>query len=187
MRLLSLLRADAERQLYFAGERGPASPLRLARATASPRFAPVLLYRLSHWCASHRLRPVGKALSTANFVLFGLEIGLDCAIGPGLYLPHTQGTVLGARRIGANAVIYHGVTVGAKTPDLDYDPEKRPTIEDGVLLGAGAKVLGPVTVASGAVVAANAVVVRSVQERTTVAGIPAAPVDVTKVGREGAR
>jgi serine O-acetyltransferase len=108
-----------------------------------------------------------------NFVMFGLEIGLDCEIGAGLYFPHTSGTVIGARRIGTNAVIYHNVTLGAKEPDLAYDPSKRPEVGDGVFLGSGAKILGGVTLGHGAVVAANAVVLDSVPDRAVVGGIPA--------------
>jgi serine O-acetyltransferase len=108
-----------------------------------------------------------------NFVLFGLEIGMDCEIGPGLYFPHTSGTVIGARRIGANAVIYHNVTLGAKEPDLAFEPGKRPEVGDDVFLGSGAKILGGITLGNRAVVAANAVVVHSVPEGAVVAGIPA--------------
>jgi serine O-acetyltransferase len=172
--LLGLLKADAARQLHFAGVPGAEiGTLRLLRMLPSPRFVPVVLYRVAYWCGRNHLRPIGKLFSMTNFVMFGLEIGLDCEIGAGLYFPHTSGTVIGARRIGTNAVIYHNVTLGAKAPDLAYDPSKRPEVGDGVFLGSGAKILGGVTLGHGAVVAANAVVLDSVPDRAVVGGIPA--------------
>ncbi len=174
MSLLALLKADAARQLHFAGvKEAEIGTLRLLQMLPSPRFVPVVLYRVAHWCGGHRLRPLGKLFSMTNFVMFGLEIGLDCEIGPGLYFPHTSGTVIGARRIGANAVIYHNVTLGAKEPDLAYDPSRRPEMGDDVFVGSGAKVLGGITLGHRSVVAANAVVLHDVPEGAVVAGIPA--------------
>lgn len=175
--LIALLKADAARQLHYAGRPNAAvGSFTLLRMLPSPRFVPIVLYRIAYWCATHRLRPLGKALSLTNFVVFGLEIGLTCEIGPGLYFPHTLGTIIGARRVGMNAVIYHGVTIGAKEPDLAYHPEKRPEIGDDVLIGSGAKVLGGIVVGDRAVVGANAVVVHSVPADTSVGGIPARPI-----------
>ena len=175
MNLLGELRADVARQHHFLGH--PIDPEEVgigavARAFFSPRFMPVALFRLGHACASHHMRPIGKVFSLLNFVLFGLEIGVDCKIGPGLYFPHTSGTVLGAHSIGSNAVIYHNVTVGAKVPDLAFNGSVRPRIGDNVFLGAGAKVLGPVRVGDDVVVAANCVVVKDVPAGSLVAGVP---------------
>jgi serine O-acetyltransferase len=108
-----------------------------------------------------------------NFAVFGLEIALDCPIGPGLYFPHTSGTVIGARCIGANAVIYHNVTLGAKVPDLANDGTLRPEVGDGAFLGAGCKVLGPVILGNNVTVGANAVVLKSFPSDSLVGGIPA--------------
>lgn len=174
MTFWTLLKADAARQCLFAGrEAAQMSPALLLRVCLSPRFAPVLCFRLASWCAAHQLRPLGKLFSLLNVAVFGLEIGLDCAIGPGLFLPHTSGTVLGARSIGRNAVIYHNVTVGAKVPDLAFRPELRPELGDDVLLGAGCKVLGGIVLGNRVVVGANAVVLQDVPAGCLVAGIPA--------------
>lgn len=174
MTLISLLKADAERQFHYAGRKVDKVALgALLKVCFSPRFLPVLLFRLGSWCAAHHLRPLGKVLSLINFLVFGLEIGLDCPIGPGLYFPHTSGTVIGARRIGANAVIYHNVTLGAKIPDLSYDPGLRPEIGDGAFLGAGCKILGGITLGDGVTVGANSVVLKSVPSGCLVGGIPA--------------
>ncbi len=169
-----LLKADVERQLFYTGRQGKAVTfLTMISACLSPRFIPVLLFRLGAWCAQHHLRPVGKLFSLLNFTLFGLEIALDCQIGPGLYFPHTSGTVIGARRIGANAVIYHNVTIGAKVPDLANDGSLRPELGDGVFLGAGCKILGPIALGDGVTVGANAVVLKSFPAGCLVGGIPA--------------
>lgn len=174
MTLLGLLKADVARQLHFAGrECARVGAWDFLRVLLSPRFLPVLHYRLAYWCATHHLRPLAKILSLLNFVVFGLEIAVSCEIGPGLYFPHTQGTVIGAARVGKNAVIYHGVTLGAKTPDLMYRDDLRPTVGDDVLLGSGAKILGGIVVEDGAIVGANAVVLETVPAHTVVGGIPA--------------
>src|SRR5262249_39706669 len=126
------LHADLRRQhelLHGRPESGP----RLLTGLLSPRFAPVLLYRLSHWAYVHHLSPIAKLISLINFTVFGIEIAVRCPIGPGLYFPHTQGTVIGALRIGRNATIYHGVTLGAKEMDLGYTPDARPIVLDDVV------------------------------------------------------
>ena len=100
--------------------------------------------------------------------IFGLEVAGSTTIGGGLYLPHTQGTVIGAASIGENAIIYHNVTLGAKLIDVGFDPSTRPVLGSNVLIGSGAKVLGPVEIGDGCVIGANAVIVRSVSPYTSV-------------------
>ncbi|MCT7307327.1 MULTISPECIES: serine O-acetyltransferase [Ralstonia] len=108
-----------------------------------------------------------------NFVVFGIEIAARCEIGPGLYFPHTQGTVIGAWSIGKNAVIYQGATLGAKELDFAYSEVSRPRLDDNVTIGAGAKVLGGVRLGHGARVGANAVVITSIPEGALAVGVPA--------------
>ena len=86
---------------------------------------------------------------------------------------HTQGTVIGAANIGSNVTIYHQVTLGARDIDFTYTLSQRPIVEDGVVIGVGAKVLGGVTLGSGCVIGANAVVVKDVPSRHVAVGIPA--------------
>jgi len=177
MRLKDLLFADLARQYHFAGRTDRQPTLaRLCIAAFSPRFTPVVIFRLAHWLFQHKLSPLAKVLSLVNFVLFGLEIAVRCEIGPGLYFPHTQGTVIGALRIGSNATIYHNVTFGAREIDLEYSTTSRPVVGDNVTVGAGAKVLGNVVLGDNSRVGANAVVVDNVAADTTVVGIPARPV-----------
>ncbi len=174
MNLKQTLLIDLERQYYFEGtpDRLP-TVRRLLLSTFSPRFAPIVLYRLANDCFQRRLTVIARVLSFLNFVLFGLEIAMRCEIGEGLYLPHTVGTVIGAQRIGKNAVIYHNVTFGAKEVDIGYHNDQRPIVGDNVIVGSGAKVLGGITVGNNVVIGANAVVINSVPDNVTVGGVPA--------------
>jgi len=178
--LLGLLRADLLRQWTLAHGSNVHSPsvLRLVLIIVSPRFQPVLLCRLAYQCDRLGLSPIAKAFSFLNFLLFGIEIATRCPIGPGLFLPHTQGTVIGALSIGANATIYQGVTLGAKEVDFHYSEASRPIIGDGVIIGSGAKVLGGVTIGDRVRIGANAVVNRSAKADTLLVGVPAKQIDI---------
>ena len=112
-------------------------------------------------------------VSLVNFFAFGIEISIRCPIGPGLFLPHTQGTVIGAWRIGTNATIFQGVTLGAKDIDFAYSVTSRPTVGDNVTIGSGAKVLGGVQLANRTRVGANSVVLSDVPEGALAVGAPA--------------
>lgn len=171
--LRRLLAMDARRHRELLGGRPDVSLPRLCLSMLSPRFAPVLLYRLAYASQRCRLSPLAKVFSLLNFMFFGIEIAVACRIGPGLFFPHTQGTVIGAYSIGKNAVIYQGVTVGARDLDFTYDEQHRPVLGDGVMLGAGAKVLGGIQLGEGVTVAANAVLLMSVPNHSVVGGIPA--------------
>lgn len=98
---------------------------------------------------------------------------MRCPIGPGLFLPHTHGTVIGAERIGRNVTIYQGVTLGAREVDFAYGRGTRPVVEDGVIIGSGAKVIGGITLGSGSRIGANSVVLASVPVGALAIGIPA--------------
>ena len=177
-RLVSYLAADLRRtRVVLHGTSDGVSGLRLWLGALSPRFLPVLLCRLAHGLYRLKLGPVAKVVSMLNFFLFGIEIAVRCPIGKGLFLPHTQGTVIGAWCIGENVTIFQGVTLGAKEIDFSYLESSRPTVEDGVTIGSGAKVLGGLTLGSGSRVGANAVVLRDVAPGLLVVGIPAKSVD----------
>ncbi|MDQ8030982.1 serine acetyltransferase [Bordetella genomosp. 1] len=179
--LRALLRADLvrQRELFAAG-----NTRRLWLSALSPRFAPVLLCRLAQCSDRAGLGPLAKVFSLLNFMVFGLEIAPRCDIGPGVFFPHTQGTVIGAQRIGANAVIYQGVTLGARDLDFTYDAAHRPVLGDNVMCGAGAKILGGITVGNNVTVGANSVLLMSVPDRVVVAGIPARVVRGSPEGTE---
>lgn len=173
-RLLTYLAADLQRaRVLLNGEADGAFGLRLWMGMFSPRFVPVLLCRLAHSFYRLNLGFLAKTLSLLNFFLFGIEIAVRCRIGKGLFLPHTQGTVIGAWSIGENVTIFQGVTLGAKELDFSYDESSRPTVASGVTIGAGAKVIGGVVLGSESRVGANAVVLGDVAPGSLVVGIPA--------------
>lgn len=172
--LKSLLFADLERQLNPTGPAGSAPTMRrLLFRLLHPRFLPVLLCRTSRSAMLAGLSPLAHLLSYANQVLFGIEISPRCEIGPGIFFPHTSGTVIGASKIGKGATIFQGVTLGAREIDMAYDYSLRPQLGDHVVIGAGAKVLGGITLGDNVKVGANAVLLRSIPANQTVAGIPA--------------
>lgn len=172
--LLSYLAADLRRARFVLHD-GPddVSGLRLWLGIFSPRFVPVLLCRLAYCFYRMKLGPVAKLMSLLNFFLFGIEIAVRCPIGKGLFLPHTQGTVIGAWAIGENATIFQGVTLGAKELDFSYRESSRPIVQDGVTIGSGAKVLGGLTLGLGSRVGANAVVLNDVAPGLLAVGVPA--------------
>lgn len=173
-RLSTWLAADLAAAHRLAhGAAAPRCGLRLWLGLLSPRFVPILNCRLAYFFHVHRLGVVARLFSMLNFFLYGIEIAVRCPIGPGLFLPHTHGTVIGALRVGANATIYQGVTLGAREVDIGYDEHARPIIEDDVVIGSGAKVLGGITIGRGARIGANAVVVRSVPAGALAVGVPA--------------
>lgn len=173
-KLLSYLAADLRRaQMVMHGTADGISNLRLWLGVLSPRFVPVLLCRLAHWFYRLKLGPVAKLVSLLNFFLFGIEIAVRCPIGKGLFLPHTQGTVIGAWSIGEQATIFQGVTLGAREVDFSYQESSRPTVCDGVTIGSGAKVLGGLILGSGSRIGANSVVLQDVPANSLAVGAPA--------------
>jgi serine O-acetyltransferase len=140
----------------------------------NPRFTPVLIIRLARYCLLTRwVSPLAHFLTWLNVLLFGLECTARCKIGPGLLLPHTNGTVIGASLIGENSTIFQGVTLGATTIDLSFDIEKRPVLGNHVTIGTGAVVLGGVKIGNRATIGANAVVLDSIPDGAVAVGIPA--------------
>lgn len=170
VKLRDYLDADWARLHEFGGQ--PSHPRRW-RDNFSPRFAPVFLLRIAQRLHQKKARRLAKAFSFLNFLIFGLEVPARLEIGPGLVLPHTHGTILGARRIGRNVTIYQQVTLGAKIADFAYDPEQRPDVADGALITAGAKIIGPVRIGKNAYVGANAVVISDVPDGHLAVGVPA--------------
>lgn len=163
-------------------ERDPAARSFWEVMTCYPGFHALTLHRLSHWLWGHRLRWLARLLSHLSRMLTGIEIHPGATIGRRVFIDHGMGVVIGETAVIADeCTLYHGVTLGGTS----WNKGKRhPTLERGVVIGAGAKVLGPITVAEGAKVGSNAVVVRDVPAGTTAVGIPAR---IVEPGREAAR
>jgi serine O-acetyltransferase len=183
LRLHALLDEDWRRLLEFSGQ--PLRPRRW-RDGFSPRFASVALIRYAQRLHARGFRRLAKSASLVNFIIFGIEVPPRLAIGPGLVIPHTHGTIIGAGHVGRNVTIYQQVTLGAKLADFNFDLAQRPHICDRVIITAGAKILGPVRIGEGAVIGANAVVLCDVPPMSVAVGIPARILKRTDVGEEGA-
>lgn len=170
LKLKQYLDADWARLCSLLGT--PGRPLNLSSYFA-PRFAPVTLLRCAQVAHYRGHRRMAKLFGLANFILFNLEVPARLQIGPGIVLPHPQGTVLGAGKIGANVTIFHQVTLGGKIADFEYDTKKRPFVGDNVTISVGAKILGPIHLGDGCVIGANAVVIYDVPPASIAVGIPA--------------
>jgi serine O-acetyltransferase len=130
----------------------------------------VIIYRLTHLLWSYKLFWLARFISTFARWVTGIEIHPGAVIGRRFFIDHGMGVVIGeTAEIGDDCMMYHGVTLGGTS----WDKEKRhPTLKDGVVIGAGAKILGPITLGYNVRVGSNSVVVRSVDDNDTVVGIP---------------
>ncbi len=135
-----------------------------------PGFHAMLFYRFSHWLWTNQLFFLGRFVSHLGRFLTGIEIHPGAQIGRSFFIDHGMGVVIGeTAEIGDNCTLYHGVTLGGTS----WAKEKRhPTLGDNVVVGSGAKILGPFTVGANSKVGSNSVVVKEVPERATVVGIP---------------
>jgi len=130
----------------------------------------VIIYRLTHLLWGYKLFWLARFISTFARWFTGIEIHPGAVIGRRFFIDHGMGVVIGeTAEIGDDCMMYHGVTLGGTS----WDKEKRhPTLKDGVVIGAGAKILGPITLGLNVRVGSNSVVVRSVDDNDTVVGIP---------------
>ncbi len=141
-----------------------------------PGVQAILAYRLANRLRRSRVPLLPFAVSFVSRAVTGIEIHPDAKIGPGIFIDHGSGVVIGeTTEIGANVTLYQGVTLGG----TGFQSGKRhPTIGDNVTIGSGAKLLGPITVGHGAKIGANTVVVEDVPPCSTVVGNPGHPVRV---------
>jgi len=151
-------------------ERDPAVRGRWEIILCYPGFHALLFYRFAHACWTRRLFLLGRFLSHLGRFCTGIEIHPGARIGRGFFIDHGMGVVIGeTAEIGDNCTLYHGVTLGGTS----WAKEKRhPTLGDNVVIGAGAKVLGPFRVGDNARIGANSVVVKEVPDNATVVGVP---------------
>ena len=159
-------------------KRDPAARSRIEIALCYPAFHAIMIYRATNWMWKRGWRLAPRFLSqTARFIT-GIEIHPGATIGEGFFIDHGMGVVIGeTAEIGNNVTLYHDVTLGGVSPSENSDQQRctkrHPTLEDNVIVGSGAQILGPITVGACARVGANAVVIKNVPERATVVGIPA--------------
>ena len=136
-----------------------------------PSIHAITLYRIAHFLFEHKRYFIARTISQLARFFTGIEIHPGAKIGKGLFIDHGTGVVIGeTTEIGDNVTIYQGVTLGGTGKDKG---KRHPTLENDVVVGAGAKILGPIRIGAGSKIGANAVVLKDVLPRATAVGIPA--------------
>jgi len=172
--MLKRMRED----IHTAFDRDPAARSTWEVLTCYPGLHAIWMHRLAHACWQKRLPWLGRFISHIARWLTGIEIHPGASIGRRFFIDHGMGIVIGeTTEIGNDVTLYHGVTLGGTT----WEKIKRhPTLEDGVIVGAGAKVLGAITIGEQSRIGANSVVFREVPKHSTVVGIPGTVVGSTE-------
>jgi serine O-acetyltransferase len=164
--MIATLRSD----LQAAMERDPAARSKLEIILCYPGLHAVWSYRVAHWLWLHNFKLAGRLLSQFARGFTGIEIHPGAKICHNLFIDHGMGVVIGeTAEVGCGVTIYHGVTLGGVSLQKG---KRHPTIEDNVVIGAGAKILGAITVGEGSRIGANAVVVKNVPRNSVVVGVP---------------
>lgn len=152
-------------------QRDPAARSYLEVILLYPGLHAVVAYRYAHFFHKHKFYLLARIISQGARFLTGIEIHPGAKIGKGLFIDHGMGIVIGeTAEIGDNCTLYQNVTLGGTGKDKG---KRHPTIGNNVLIGSGAKVLGPFTVGDNSKIAANAVVLTEVPENSTAVGVPA--------------
>ncbi len=151
-------------------ERDPAAKNAIETLIACPGLHAIMLHRVNHWLWMNKLNLLARFGSHIARFLTGVEIHPGATIGRRFFIDHGMGIVIGeTTEVGDDCSIYHGVTLGGTS----WRKGKRhPTLENGIIIGAGAKILGPITLAEGSRIGSNAVVVKDVPVGATVVGVP---------------
>lgn len=164
--MLSLIREDVANVL----EHDPAAKSRLEVYLCYSGLHAVWFYRMNHWLWNHGAFLLGRMLSQAARFLTGIEIHPGAKIGRRLFIDHGHGVVIGETAIvGDDVTLYQGVTLGGTGKEHG---KRHPTIEDNVVVGGGAKILGNIVVGKNCRIGAGSVVLRNVPEDSTVVGVP---------------
>jgi serine O-acetyltransferase len=164
-------------------ERDPAARRRWEVVLLYQGFHAVMLYRLANRLWRREWFFLGRAVSQFARWLTGIEIHPGATIGRRFFIDHGMGVVIGeTAEVGDNVMLYHGVTLGGTS--LERGTKRHPTIEDNVIVGAGAQIIGPITVGRCARIGANAVVVKDVPEGATMVGQQAEMVRLRQVGAD---
>lgn len=151
-------------------ERDPAARSVVEILLCYPGLHALWGYRLAHGLWTRQARLLARWVSQVTRWLTGIEIHPGAQIGPGFFIDHGMGVVIGeTTEIGQDVTLYHGVTLGGTSLEK---AKRHPTLEDRVVVGAGAKILGPITIGTGSRIGANAVVVKPVPPDAVVVGVP---------------
>ena len=159
-------------------DRDPAAKSKLSLVLTYPGVKAVFFHRIANFFSTAKFDLIARIISQFSRFLTGIEIHPNAKIGKNLFIDHGMGVVIGETSdIGDNVTIYHMVTLGGIAPSINSDDQRNikrhPTIEDEVVVGSGAQVLGPITVGRCAKIGANAVITKDVPEKAVMVGIPA--------------
>jgi serine O-acetyltransferase len=164
--MLTALRRDVRAAL----DRDPAARSALEIIICYPGLHAIWGHRLSHWLWHHRARLPARAFAELTRALTGVEIHPGATLAPSVFIDHATGVVIGeTAEVGADVTIYQGVTLGGTSLDKG---KRHPTVGDRVIIGAGAKILGPITIGDDSRIGANAVIVKPVPPGSVVVGVP---------------
>jgi serine O-acetyltransferase len=162
--------ATIRRDIRVARERDPARPTTLEVILAYPGVHAIWAHRINHWLWLRGARLAARTLGELTRILTGVELHPGAVLGPGLFIDHATGVVIGeTAEVGEDVTLYHGVTLGGSGRDTG---KRHPTIGDRVVIGAGAKVLGAIKIGDDSRIGANAVVVKEVPSSAVVIGVP---------------
>ena len=159
-------------------KRDPAARSKLGLILTYPGVKAVFFHRIANFFSIAKFHLVARIISQFSRFLTGIEIHPNAKIGKNLFIDHGMGVVIGETSdIGDNVTIYHMATLGGIAPSINSDNQRNvkrhPTLEDNVVVGSGAQILGPVVVGKNAKIGANAVVTKDVPENAVMVGIPA--------------
>ena len=159
-----------KRDIQAALDRDPAARSALEILFCYPGLHALYSHRIAHWLWNHRLKTLGRFVSHVGRFLTGIEIHPGATIGPGLFIDHGMGVVIGeTTEIGENVTIYQDVTLGGTSLEKK---KRHPTIGNNVVIGAGAKILGPFKVGENSRIGSGSVVVKEVPPNSLVVGVP---------------
>jgi serine O-acetyltransferase len=174
--MLAAIRQD----IRAAKERDPAEPTTMQVIVAYPGVHAIWGHRISHWLWNRGARLAARTLGELTRILTGVEIHPGAILGSGLFIDHATGVVIGeTAEVGDDVTIFHGVTLGGTGRDTG---KRHPTIGDRVIIGAGAKVLGPIKIGDDSRIGANSVVVKEVPSSSVVVGVPGQIISRAKPG-----
>ena len=164
-------------------DRDPAAKSKLSLILTYPGVKAIFFHRISNFFYLAKFDLIARFISQLSRFLTGIEIHPGAKIGKNLFIDHGMGVVIGeTSEIGDNVTIYHMATLGGISPSINSNDQRNikrhPTIEDDVVIGSGAQVLGPVTVGRCAKIGANAVITKDVPEKSVMVGIPAKNVGI---------
>ena len=165
-------------------DRDPAAKSKVSLILTYPGVKAIFFYKIANFFAIAKFDLIARIVSQFSRFLTGIEIHPKAKIGKNLFIDHGMGVVIGkTSEIGNNVTIYHNVTLGGIAPSINSNDQRNtkrhPTLEDNVVVGSGAQILGPIIIKKNSLVGANAVVTKDVPEKAVMIGIPAKNVGTT--------